>query len=33
MVKKVEVYVVEKIVKHRILKRLAGAFTYDHIEV
>ena len=33
MVKKIKVYVVEKIVKHRILKRLAGTCTYDHIEV
>lgn len=28
-----EHFVVEKIVKHRVLKRLAGSVTYDHIEI
>lgn len=31
--KQQEHYAVEKLVKHRILKRLAGSTKYDHIEI
>ena len=31
--KDLEVFVVEKNVEHRTLKRLAGSKTYDHVEI